>query len=211
MTSLIPKPPASKRDVAIVVVATVLFALSLALRSAFNVWITIGTSSILLLVTAATGERSLPVWGRHNSMPSVAYGVGSGLALAALTYLAYPLAQGIPGLEGEVAALYDDLRDSPGPVLGLPLLLLAVLAEEVVWRGVLMRRLSWRQPWVAIAIATVAYAIPQAFSGSWVLVLVALGCGGIWTTQRHWSGGIAVPALTHAVWNCAVFVIYPLG
>ena len=43
-------------DIAIVAVATVLFALSLALRAHVNVWLTIGASAVLLLATTTLGR-----------------------------------------------------------------------------------------------------------------------------------------------------------
>lgn len=199
-------------DVAIVSVATLLFALSLALRTYVNVWLTIGASALLLLATTSFGNGRLPRWGRLEPSKAAGLGIGAGLVMAVVTHVAYPpLAALIPSIAEEVNGLYADLRQPPGPVLGVPLLLLAVAAEEAVWRGVLVRQLEKkRSPSVVVLVATFAYAVPQAFSGSWVLVLVALGCGVVWTTLRVWTGSIVVPALTHAIWNLVVFVVFPL-
>lgn len=199
-------------DIAIVVVATVLFALSLALRAHINVWLTIGASALLLLATTTFGRGELPLWGRLSPARAIGVGIGAGGVMALVTHLAYPpVASLVPSIAAEVEGLYADLRQTPGPVLGTPLLLLAVAAEEAVWRGVLVRQMERkRTPLAIILVATVAYAVPQAFSGSWVLVLVALGCGALWTSLRVWSGSIIVPALTHAVWNLVVFVALPL-
>ncbi|MFK7999009.1 MAG: lysostaphin resistance A-like protein [Polyangiales bacterium] len=199
-------------DIAIVVVATVLFALSLALRAHINVWLTIGASALLLLATTTFGRGELPLWGRFSPARAIGVGVGAGGVMAILTHLAYPpVAALVPSIAVEVEGLYADLRQTPGPVLGTPLLLLAVAAEEAVWRGVLVRQMERKRgPLAIILVATLAYAVPQAFSGSWVLVLVALGCGALWTSLRVWSGSIVVPALTHAVWNLVVFVALPL-
>lgn len=199
-------------DIAIVVVATVLFALSLALRAHVNVWLTIGASALLLLATTTFGHGELPLWGRLSPAQAIAAGIGAGGVMALVTHLAYPpVARIVPSIAIEVEGLYADLRQTPGPVLGTPLLLLAVAAEEAVWRGVLVRQMERKRgPLAIILVATLAYAVPQAFSGSWVLVLVALGCGAFWTFLRVWSGSVVVPALTHAVWNLVVFVALPL-
>ena len=200
-------------DLAIVVVATVLFALSLALRAHLNVWLTIGASAVLLLGTTSFGGGALPWWGRFAPGRALGIGVGAGVLMALVTHLAYPPAASlVPSIAEEVAGLYADLRQTPGPLLGAPLLLLALAAEEAVWRGVLVRQLEKKRSRpVIVLVATVAYALPQAFSGSWVLVLVALGCGAFWTFLRVWSGSVMVPALTHAVWNVVVFVALPLS
>ena len=199
-------------DIAIVAVATVLFALSLALRAHVNVWLTIGASAVLLLATTTLGRGELPLWGKFPPARAIAVGVGAGGLMALVTHLAYPpVAELVPSIATEVGGLYADLRQTPGPVLGAPLLLLAVAAEEAVWRGVLVRQMEKsRGPLAIVLVATMAYAVPQAFSGSWVLVLVALGCGAFWTFLRVWSGSVVVPALTHAVWNLVVFVALPL-
>ncbi|MFT5354727.1 MAG: membrane protease YdiL (CAAX protease family) [Polyangiales bacterium] len=199
-------------DIAVVAVATLLFSLSLALRAHVNIWLTIGVSAVLLLATTTFGRGELPLWGRFRPLIGIGIGIGAGVLMAIVTHLAYPLAARlVPSIAVEVAGLYEDLRQTPGPVLGAPFLLLAVAAEEAVWRGVLVRQMEkTRGPLVIVLVATLAYAVPQAFSGSWVLVLVALGCGAFWTFLRVWSRSLVVPALTHAVWNLVVFVALPL-
>ena len=203
--------PEGRRDIAIVVVATLLFAGALALRQYLNVWATIGGSSLLLVITALSGRAALPVFGKRGAAFDVFFGLAGAGLLALATHALYPLAADlIPGLGAQVDHLYADLRDWPGPLYALPLLMLAVIAEELVWRGVLMRQLRWRKSFVAVIIATAAYAIPQVFSGSWVLVAAAVGCGFIWTAMRAYTGGITAPALCHAGWNLVAFVFLPL-
>jgi membrane protease YdiL (CAAX protease family) len=54
------------------------------------------------------------------------------------------------------------------------------------------------------------YALPQAGSGSWLLMAVALGCGALWTLQREWTHGLLVPTITHLGWSLCLFVLVPL-
>ena len=134
------------------------------------------------------------------------------LVLTAATFGAYSCVRhAIPEVASEVRRLYGLLTAPPGPRAAIPLLTLAVLGEELVWRGVLYPALTQRmsRP-VAVGIATLLYALPQAGSGSWLLVALALGCGSLWTLQREWTNGLLAPTITHLGWSLCLFVVAPL-
>jgi uncharacterized protein len=197
----------------IVVVATLGFAAALALTETTNGWVTTGLAAAGASLLAGTFYGEALRGALRPGAAAIASGVGSGLLLAVLTHMAYEvLAPLAPVLVAEVEALYLRPQDPPGPVLALPILVLVVAAEELIWRGVLVDLLLARGwgPGAVVVASAAAYAVPQLGAGSWLLPLVAFGLGLIWGVQRVMTGTITVPLLTHLVWSAAIFVAAPL-
>ena len=116
-----------------------------------------------------------------------------------------------PRLAPLVAGLYADIAVFPGPLLALPVVALVVLAEEVVWRGVLLAILRRRlAPAVALALATLSYVVPQLAAADPALVLAAAGGGLVWGGLFLWRGELVSPFVCHFGWDVGVFVAWPL-
>jgi len=144
---------------------------------------------------------------------SIATGLAAGAVMVVATHVLYPIAAAtFPGLEPNVALLYRPLAAPPGPTAALPILLLVVFAEELIWRGLLMDSLTARMPAAPSVVAGAAlYALPQLANGSLLVMAVALVCGLVWGTERALTGGLAVPLITHALWSATVFSLAPLA
>ena len=83
--------------------------------------------------------------------------------MSVATWWLYPIAAGLfPVIADEVHVLYSLLREPPGPVNALPLLIFVIVAEELVWRGLAVDPLTKRvgSGW-AVALASALYVIPQ--------------------------------------------------
>jgi membrane protease YdiL (CAAX protease family) len=192
--------------------ATVAMTCGLALRGTLGVWPAaalggLATSAAILLVDA----RRLRAW-LHTSVAGLGIGVLTGGLMALATQWLYPpLSRALPFLDGEVRQLYDVVETPPGPLVMSPVLALVIAAEELTWRGTLMDVLSRRLgPLATVMLASLAYVVPQLGIGSWLLALVAFGCGLIWSTVRHWTGSLVPPTLAHVIWNVVVFILFPL-
>lgn len=205
-------PPPRKRLYAVVAVATVAFAAALAAKGVVSVWWTTTAAAVLSLVLAAWVDRRGLArsfrWRRRDA----AIGLVGGVAMAGATHLLYPLGRTlIPALASDVTALYADLQAPPGVLAALPLLVLVAVAEEVVWRGLLIDALSLsRHLPAAVLASSLFYTLPQVGSGSAVLFGLAVVCGALWGAERVWTRGLLAPTLTHLVWNLLVFVAFPL-
>lgn len=199
---------------AAITVAVTILAVGAAMRvrEPANIWLTTGAASVLGLGLALWAERGR-LRDRIAMSPKTSWiGLGAGLALAAATHALYPLAEAwMPGLDVHVRALYEVLEDPPGIVAATPVLILVVTAEELVFRDVLVTALSrYYAAALAGALAVLLYVVPQLIGGSWLLSLVAFGCGIIWTALRLWTGGVWAAWVCHVVWDLAVFVLFPL-
>lgn len=142
---------------------------------------------------------------------TVLVGLLAGAAMVALTYPAFDLlAAELPALGGATEALYARSRWF-APLLELPALVLVVVAEELLWRGLLAGALRESLGAAAtIALAAAVYALAQAGLGSGLLVGLAFGCGLVWGGLRFATGSLWAPFGCHLVWTTSVVVIWPL-
>jgi membrane protease YdiL (CAAX protease family) len=116
----------------------------------------------------------------------------------------------VPELEGHVAALYTAAHRTT-LAEALPWVLAIILAEEVLWRGALLHVLERRvPPALAMAISVATYAAAQFGTGSWIVMLLALVCGTLWTLQRHFTRSLLSPLLAHLIWTPTVILFYPV-
>lgn len=211
MPLLLNKMPTSQH-VLVVCAATLVMSVALLLRQHVNVWLTTGLAAIVTLTSC------LYVYGaqlKRLAVPhrrEICLGMACGFLMIGLTQLAYPIGKAIlPGLSAWVTPLYGNLQQPPGPYRALPILILVVVAEECVWRGLLIDMLQQRYPALQVVLlSTACYAIPHLCGGSWLLLGVVLICGVIWSSLRLMTGSLVVPLLTHLIWDLSVFVMFPL-
>jgi len=136
--------------------------------------------------------------------------VGAGMTLA--TYPLYALACAIyPGLRIDVAVLYGAARDTP-LAEALPWVLAIIVAEELLWRGALLEAFARRvSPHAAMVLSVATYCVAQAGTGSWIVTLLALVCGTLWTLQRHVTRSLLSPLIAHLIWTPTVILLLPVN
>lgn len=146
------------------------------------------------------------------SLRDVALGLGVGAAMTAATYPAYRLASSwFPALQGHVAELYADSRQESLAVALLWVVIILVV-EELLWRAAWIEALrAYVDPRLAAVLSVGLYALAQLGSGSWIVALLALCCGGVWTLLRMWSHSLWPPLLAHLVWTPVVILICPIA
>lgn len=146
------------------------------------------------------------------SARDVALGVSVGAGMTLATYPAYALALRLfPGLESRVVALYAESRQE-ALVVALAWVVVILVVEELLFRAAWIEALrSYVSPPVAAALSLSLYAIAQLGSGSAIVGLLALCCGGLWTVLRMWSGSLWPPVLAHMIWTPIVIILYPIA
>jgi len=178
---------------------------------ALGIWLALGGASVCLGVAIFVLDRAAALRLLRPSARLVLVGAAAGWAMAAATYLLYPVfARLWPFIPTDMASLYASFR-APPPAIAALALLPVILGEELVWRGVvqtaLVRRLG---PWRGVTLAAVAYALAHAPLGSPVLVVVALSCGVAWGALRAASASLVPSLLAHLVWDILVLLWLPL-
>jgi len=182
------------------------------LREVVNVWVGTGLAGGLsILVMQRLSRASLLERWNPSSRPAF-LGVAAGVAMAAATWLLYPISiELVPSIALEVPKLYELLRQPPGPVSAFPVLVLVVTAEELVWRGLAIDVFSRHANAAgAVLLAALLYTLPQVAFRSPLLVVVAFACGAVWGLLRVRTNGLTAPLLAHLIWDLLVFVLFPV-
>jgi membrane protease YdiL (CAAX protease family) len=189
-------------------------------------WVGIAGSWGPLAVLASLAAARLVLWDpgtrrllRPRAGP-LALGAAGGVAMAAATYGLYRvLVPVLPALPGATRDLYGVLNSAGYHPLALGALVVVVsFCEEVVWRGRPLADVEAgpdRPPLNGRALARVAavailYGAASLASGSLLLGALAAGCGFTWGLLREAGRSLWPAVLTHAIWDLAVLVVWPL-
>lgn len=202
-----------RADRVVLALCTAAFCLAMGLREVVNVWLGTGLAGgfSLILLYRLSSVSSVERW--NVSSRSALLGLGVGGAMAAATWILYPISIDlVPSIAVEVPKLYALLRQPPGPVWAFPVLLLVVTAEELVWRGLAIDVFSRHTTASgAVLLAALLYTLPQVAFRSPLLVVVAFSCGMVWGVLRARTGGLTAPLLAHLIWDLLVFVLFPVA
>lgn len=113
---------------------------------------------------------------------------------------------------GQVDMIYGmKAGESPWLLTALMLVLIGP-AEEIYWRGYVQETLSGRFGKNAgYVVATLLYALVHAGSCNFMLVMAALTAGAVWGLfYRLWPERFSAIIVSHALWDAAVFVWFPI-
>lgn len=143
---------------------------------------------------------------------AIVLGLGVGILMTAVTYPAFALLRGvIPGLDRAVTELYI-ASDAHAFWTALAWTCVIMVAEELLWRGAWLLALTrFVGPFFAAALSVCTYGLAQGTSGSWLLPLVAVLCGTIWTMQRIATRSLLAPLLSHMIWTTTVVLTAPVN
>lgn len=112
----------------------------------------------------------------------------------------------------QVDSIYG-MKEGENPVV-LTLLMLFIIgpAEEIFWRGCLQNRLSARwNPNLGFVLTTLAYALVHLAKFNFMLIMAALVAGLFWgLAYRFFPKKLGAIILSHALWDCAVFIWFPI-
>jgi uncharacterized protein len=162
-------------------------------------------------VIAALSSRDLRRWLRPTRL-AIGSGLAVGVGMTLLTYPLFSLAQlAFPSLGSAVSALYATAHRT-SLTEALLWVLAIIVAEELLWRGALLHFLARRVPdALAMAVSLLSYALAQFGTGSWIVMLLALVCGTIWTVQRRLTRSLLSPLISHLIWTPVVILFHPVA
>lgn len=169
--------------------------------------------SALLLTSLAT--LFAPAWWERLrfTRENLLLGVAIAVALWGVFWIGDKVASWLfPFARAEVDAVYG-IKEGCSPWgLSLLLLLLVGPAEEIYWRGYVQERL-WKRWGVdrGFLVATALYTLVHLPSCNLMLVLAALTAGTVWgLLYRFFPERFTAILLSHALWDAAVFVWFPI-
>lgn len=167
--------------------------------------LTMGLAGTWAAGALSSGHLPLGRPGRRRGAHVVVMPVLTGAASFCLFYGTARLARHIPSLNRAIGTVlgYAD-RGS------MPLVLFTAsanaVAEEMFFHGALWSAAPQSHP---IAATTLAYAAATAATRNPALVLAGTATGILFGFQRHTSGGILAPALSHLTWSILMLTCLP--
>lgn len=143
----------------------------------------------------------------------VALGVGSAIVLWGVFYLGNEISGWLfhfarPQVN-DVYAMKDGQNQI---ILALALLFWIGPAEEIFWRGYVQRTLreSKLGDMKAFIITTLIYAFVHIWAFNFMLFMAALICGAFWGFIYMKNRNLLTVLISHAIWDVAVFILFPI-
>lgn len=177
-----------------------------------NFWWMMTASAVMLSLLATMFS---PGWWRcvRISLREMLLGV----AIAAVLWCVFWIGDKISQLlfdfaRPQVDTIYG-MKDGESPwLLTMLMLFLIGPAEEIYWRGYVQKQLSAKwNPNMGFAVTTLVYAFVHAGSLNFMLTMAALVAGAVWgLLYRFFPERFTAIIISHAVWDVAVFIWFPI-
>ena len=183
--------------------------LAFAFRGPLGPWkgMTVAMGALLAgsLAVRAVCSRLVP------TLPRVALGVASGLVLYGLTRLGAAVFRAAwPAWEAHARTLSDWKEGISLPFLASTLVMI-IVAEETLWRGVVSRFFQERMGHApGIVAGALFYAAAHLPTMNPLLLGAALGCGIFWALLYAATDDLTAPIASHVAWDVLVMVVAPL-
>lgn len=178
----------------------------------FDFWQLMAGSALILTGLATLFAKAW--WTRlHFTRENLLWGISIAVALWVIFWIGEKVASWLFDFaRNQVDAIYTIKEGSSPVVLSLLLLLLIGPAEEIYWRGYvqeqLMRKFGADRGFL---LATAAYTLVHIPSLNFMLIMSALVCGTVWgMLYRLYPDRFTAIILSHALWDAAVFVWFPI-
>lgn len=177
-----------------------------------NFWLMMSCSGIILSLYA--------FWAGKDWKGLVKFdlrNIGIGIVIAAALWGVFWIGDKLSSLMFDFARPQVDMiygmKEGENPVI-ITLLLLFVIgpAEELFWRGYLQRTLSAKlNPDTGFAITLFLYSMVHISKMNFMLIMAAMVAGGIWgLLYRFFPKKLGALVISHALWDCAVFIWFPI-
>ena len=177
-----------------------------------NFWVVMTCSGLILTTYSLICSPGLLKQIRMG-WSNIALGVGLAAALWGVFWIGYKLSSLMFDFARPQVNLIYGMKEGENPVI-LTLLMLFIIgpAEEIFWRGFVQNKFSkhWN-PNVGFIVTTLIYGLVHVSKFNFMLIMAALVAGFIWgLAYRFFPERLGAIILSHALWDCAVFIWFPI-
>ena len=156
-----------------------------------------------------------PGWwkGVKLDFSNIALGVAIAVALWCVFWVGDKMSQIMFNFARPQVDLIYGMKEGESPWLLTALMLFLIgPAEEIFWRGYVQNKLQQRYtPNMGYVVTTAIYALVHAGSCNFMLIMAALVAGAAWGLMyRVFPQKFGAIILSHALWDVAVFVWFPI-
>ncbi len=206
-----------RRLVAAIVIAFLLWFVMFSQWTAphLNFWWAMTFSACVLIALSRSKINELPsLWRGRGRLLSPLF---EAIIIASLLYLLFWIGDKLSQelftfARPQVDSIYQMKDGTPSWLIALLLLFIIGPAEELFWRGYVQRTLTQR--WTANAgfvVTTLIYTAVHLPSMNFMLIMAAFTCGFCWgLLYRLFPQHFPAIVLSHALWDAAAFVWFPL-
>lgn len=177
-----------------------------------NFWIMMTCSGIVL--------TSYSTWASPGWWKDIRFGLADlllGTALAAAMWGVFWVGEYLSTMlfgfaRPQVDMIYG-MKEGENPWLLTGLMLLIIgPAEEIFWRGYIQKDLSQRwNPNMGFIVTTLVYSLVHLPKMNFMLIMAAAVAGFIWgLAYRFFPERLGAIILSHALWDCAIFIWFPI-
>ena len=159
-------------------------------------------------------------WARPGWWKDLKFGfsdIAIGIALAAVLWGIFWLGDFLSSLmfdfaRPQVDSIYGMKEGSNPWILSILLLLIIGPAEEIFWRGYIQKHLSNRwNPNAGFIVTTLVYSLVHLAKFNFMLIMAAAVAGFVWgLAYRFFPERLGALIISHALWDCAVFIWFPI-
>ena len=203
-----------KKPVIGICIATILWAIMFSPWTAphINFWIMMTCSGATLTLFTCWAR---PGWWRDINMgiSDIVLGVTLAAALWGVFWMGEFLSTLLFDFARPQVDMIYGMKEGENPlVLTLLMLLIIGPAEEIFWRGLIQNRLSARwNPNVGFVLTTLVYGLVHLPKFNFMLIMAAMVAGFIWgLAYRFLPNRLGAIIISHALWDCAVFIWFPI-
>ncbi len=189
-----------------------------------NFWAAMSVSAIVLIFLSRLACGPL-LKKEQVTFASTLWGIASAAALWGVFWAGNYLATRWFGFAQEqIGGIYAMKNDTDPRLIAALLLVLIGPAEEIFWRGYIQERMQRceslipkRLPRMAaelvpMVVTMLVYSLVHIWSFNFMLVMSAMVCGAFWGLIYKLSrGNLWMLIVSHALWDAAVFVIFPIS
>lgn len=177
-----------------------------------NFWIMMTCSGLIL---TAYSTWASPGWWKNVRLNLT--NIILGILMAAVLWGVFWLGEFFSTLlfdfaRPQVDVIYG-MKEGENPwVLTALMLFIIGPAEEIFWRAYLQKNLSSRwNPNIGFVVTTILYSIVHLSKFNFMLIMAAMVAGFVWgLAYRLFPEKLGAIILSHALWDCAVFIWFPI-
>ena len=177
-----------------------------------NFWVMMTCSGIVLTTFSTLARRD---WWKEVKLDLT--NIALGMALAAALWGVFWIGDKLSSLMFDFARpqvnLIYGMKEGENPwVLTFLMFLIIGPAEEIFWRGFIQKSFSEKwNPNLGFIVTTLIYSLVHLSKFNFMLIMAALVAGLVWgLAYRFFPEKLGAIIISHALWDCAVFIWFPI-
>ena len=177
-----------------------------------NFWVMMTCSGLALTAYSTWAQKG---WWKNIKLD--ASNIILGIALAAALWGIFWVGDKLSSLMFDFARpqvnLIYGMKEGENPwVLTFLMLFIIGPAEEIFWRAYIQKNFSKRwNPNIGFIVTTLVYSLVHISKFNFMLIMAAMVAGIVWgLAYRFFPEKLGAIIISHAIWDCAVFIWFPI-